>query len=140
MIARGRMLRVTRLDVIHCFRLWRARPLRPRPALIVRPSGTEPVIRVMGEGDDKALVEAAVDDLVEALTAGRGLKRRPSQVQPWIRRLIARFGTKADKSCILACDGLSANDPYRRFATAIPMMRSSCCETSLQVFSWARRA
>ena len=36
--------------------------------LIVRPSGTEPVIRVMGEGDDKLLVEAAVDDVVEALT------------------------------------------------------------------------
>jgi phosphoglucosamine mutase len=36
--------------------------------LIVRPSGTEPVIRVMGEGDDKVLVEAAVDDVVEALT------------------------------------------------------------------------
>jgi len=37
--------------------------------LIVRPSGTEPVIRVMGEGDDKILVEAVVDDVVEALTA-----------------------------------------------------------------------
>jgi phosphoglucosamine mutase len=36
--------------------------------LIVRPSGTEPVIRVMGEGDDKTLVEAAVDDVIEALT------------------------------------------------------------------------
>ena len=36
--------------------------------LIVRPSGTEPVIRVMGEGDDKGVVEAAVDDVVEALT------------------------------------------------------------------------
>ncbi len=36
--------------------------------LIVRPSGTEPVIRVMGEGDDKLLVEAAVDDVVSALT------------------------------------------------------------------------
>jgi len=36
--------------------------------LIVRPSGTEPVIRVMGEGDDKILVEQAVDDVVEALT------------------------------------------------------------------------
>jgi phosphoglucosamine mutase len=35
--------------------------------LIVRPSGTEPVIRVMGEGDDKVLVEAVVDDVVEAL-------------------------------------------------------------------------
>ena len=34
----------------------------------MRPSGTEPVIRVMGEGDDKILVEAAVDDVVEALS------------------------------------------------------------------------
>jgi phosphoglucosamine mutase len=36
--------------------------------LVVRPSGTEPVIRVMGEGDDKALVEEIVDDIVDALT------------------------------------------------------------------------
>jgi phosphoglucosamine mutase len=36
--------------------------------LVVRSSGTEPVIRVMGEGDDRAVVEAAVDDIVEALT------------------------------------------------------------------------
>ena len=36
--------------------------------LIVRPSGTEPVIRVMGEGDDRTLVESVVDDVVEALT------------------------------------------------------------------------
>ena len=36
--------------------------------LIVRPSGTEPVIRVMGEGDDKNLVEEVVDEVVEALT------------------------------------------------------------------------
>jgi phosphoglucosamine mutase len=41
--------------------------------LIVRPSGTEPVIRVTGEGDDPELVEALVDGIVEALrdvTAG----------------------------------------------------------------------
>ena len=41
--------------------------------LIVRPSGTEPVIRVTGEGDDPELVEAVVDDIVDALrdvTAG----------------------------------------------------------------------
>jgi phosphoglucosamine mutase len=37
--------------------------------LIIRPSGTEPVIRVMGEGDDKILVEKVVDDIVEALNA-----------------------------------------------------------------------
>jgi phosphoglucosamine mutase len=35
--------------------------------LVIRPSGTEPVIRVMGEGDDKALIEAIVDDIVNAL-------------------------------------------------------------------------
>jgi phosphoglucosamine mutase len=36
--------------------------------LVIRPSGTEPVIRVMGEGDDKVLIEAVVDGIVEALT------------------------------------------------------------------------
>jgi phosphoglucosamine mutase len=35
--------------------------------LVIRPSGTEPVIRVMAEGDDRALVERAVDDVVNAL-------------------------------------------------------------------------
>ena len=35
--------------------------------LVVRPSGTEPVIRVMGEGDDKVLVEEVVDGIVDAL-------------------------------------------------------------------------
>jgi phosphoglucosamine mutase len=36
--------------------------------LLVRPSGTEPVIRVMGEGDDKLLVEQVVNDVIAALT------------------------------------------------------------------------
>jgi phosphoglucosamine mutase len=36
--------------------------------LLVRLSGTEPVIRVMGEGDDKSLVEEVVDGVVDALT------------------------------------------------------------------------
>ncbi len=35
--------------------------------LVIRPSGTEPVIRVMGEGDDRMLIEQIVDDIVEAL-------------------------------------------------------------------------
>jgi phosphoglucosamine mutase len=39
-----------------------------RGRLIVRPSGTEPVIRVMGEGDDRGLVEEVVEGVVEALT------------------------------------------------------------------------
>jgi phosphoglucosamine mutase len=37
--------------------------------LVVRLSGTEPVIRVMGEGDDKSLVEEVVDGIVDALSA-----------------------------------------------------------------------
>jgi phosphoglucosamine mutase len=37
--------------------------------LVIRPSGTEPVIRVMAEGDDRSLVERVVDDVVDALTA-----------------------------------------------------------------------
>src|SRR5216110_2921283 len=35
--------------------------------LLVRSSGTEPVIRVMGEGDDRMLVEEVVDHIVTAL-------------------------------------------------------------------------
>ncbi|NLZ41571.1 MAG: phosphoglucosamine mutase, partial [Comamonadaceae bacterium] len=38
-----------------------------RGRLLVRASGTEPVIRVMGEGDDAAVVEQAVDAVCEAL-------------------------------------------------------------------------
>jgi phosphoglucosamine mutase len=37
--------------------------------LVIRMSGTEPVIRVMGEGDDRVLVETVVDDIVDALSA-----------------------------------------------------------------------
>jgi len=36
--------------------------------LVIRPSGTEPVIRVMGEGDDRDLVTQVVDDVVEVLS------------------------------------------------------------------------
>jgi phosphoglucosamine mutase len=41
--------------------------LGPQGRLIIRPSGTEPVIRVMGEGDDKFLIEEVVDGIVDAL-------------------------------------------------------------------------
>ncbi len=36
--------------------------------LVVRASGTEPVIRVMAEGDDRVLVQSIVDELVSALS------------------------------------------------------------------------
>jgi phosphoglucosamine mutase len=35
--------------------------------LVIRPSGTEPVIRVMAEGDDAAQVEAVVDRICDAV-------------------------------------------------------------------------
>ena len=35
--------------------------------LVIRPSGTEPVIRVMAEGDDEHLVSTVVGDIVEAV-------------------------------------------------------------------------
>ena len=35
--------------------------------LVIRPSGTEPLIRVMAEGDDSGLVESVVDDIVGAI-------------------------------------------------------------------------
>ena len=37
--------------------------------LVIRPSGTEPVIRVMAEGDNRALVERVVDDVCDVLNA-----------------------------------------------------------------------
>ena len=35
--------------------------------IVIRPSGTEPVIRVMGEGDDRHTVETAVDEICDLL-------------------------------------------------------------------------
>lgn len=36
--------------------------------LVIRPSGTEPLIRVMAEGDDPVLVETVVDDIVSVIS------------------------------------------------------------------------
>jgi phosphoglucosamine mutase len=35
--------------------------------ILIRPSGTEPVIRVMAEGDSESVVATVVDDIVDAL-------------------------------------------------------------------------
>jgi phosphomannomutase len=37
--------------------------------LVIRPSGTEPVIRVMAEGDDRLVIESIVDEVCEAVSA-----------------------------------------------------------------------
>ncbi|WP_378947428.1 phosphoglucosamine mutase [Mesorhizobium sp. ANAO-SY3R2] len=39
--------------------------------LVIRPSGTEPLIRVMAEGDDPQLVEAVVNDIVGVIAESR---------------------------------------------------------------------
>ncbi|HVM23023.1 MAG TPA: phosphoglucosamine mutase [Sphingomicrobium sp.] len=43
--------------------------LEGRGRLVIRKSGTEPLIRVMAEGDDPALVERLVDEICEAVQA-----------------------------------------------------------------------
>jgi phosphoglucosamine mutase len=43
--------------------------LKGHGRLLIRKSGTEPVIRVMAEGDDEALVERLVDDICDAVAA-----------------------------------------------------------------------
>ena len=43
-----------------------------RGRLLIRESGTEPVIRVMAEGDDVALIGQLVDDIVEAIARAAG--------------------------------------------------------------------
>ena len=40
-----------------------------RGRLVIRKSGTEPLIRVMAEGDDMAEVETIVDDICAAVAA-----------------------------------------------------------------------
>ena len=45
------------------------RELEGHGRLVIRKSGTEPLIRIMAEGDDPALVERVVDDICEAVQA-----------------------------------------------------------------------
>ena len=45
------------------------RELEGRGRLLIRKSGTEPLIRVMAEGDDAALVQRVVDEICEAVQA-----------------------------------------------------------------------
>jgi phosphoglucosamine mutase len=46
--------------------------LSDRGRLVIRPSGTEPLIRVMAEGDDPVVVESVVGDIVSALEGAVG--------------------------------------------------------------------
>ena len=49
--------------------------LEGRGRLLVRPSGTEPVIRVMAEGDDEVLVGRVVADVAQAIERSAGTGR-----------------------------------------------------------------
>jgi phosphoglucosamine mutase len=52
--------------------------------LVIRKSGTEPVIRVMAEGEDEALVAAVIDEICEAIraagTAAEDDRARPARL------------------------------------------------------------
>ena len=58
-----------RLDVGLDSRAAAEAQLNGRGRLVIRASGTEPLIRVMAEGDDMAEVEAIVDDICAAVAA-----------------------------------------------------------------------
>ena len=47
--------------------LWVAGKLGKSGRILVRKSGTEPLIRVMAEGDDSDLVRSVVDGIIEAI-------------------------------------------------------------------------
>ena len=49
--------------------------------LVIRASGTEPVIRVMAEGDDEALVSAVVEDVAQAVIAAAEAERTSAAAQ-----------------------------------------------------------
>ena len=42
--------------------------------LLIRESGTEPLIRVMAEADDEALVNRIVDELCDTIAAAAGMR------------------------------------------------------------------
>jgi phosphoglucosamine mutase len=39
--------------------------------IVVRPSGTEPLLRIMIEGEDKAVITAMADELAVLITRGK---------------------------------------------------------------------
>jgi phosphoglucosamine mutase len=47
--------------------------------LVVRKSGTEPLIRIMAEGEDEALVIAVVEEIVDAVIAAGGAEQRAAE-------------------------------------------------------------
>ena len=61
--------------------------LNGRGRIVIRPSGTEPLVRVMGEGEDAALVTRVVDEICVALAdvAARGDAAGGSERSPQAR-------------------------------------------------------
>jgi Phosphoglucomutase/phosphomannomutase, C-terminal domain len=90
--------------------------LGTRGRLVIRPSGTEPVIRVMAEGDDAQLVRHVVGDIVEALelaAAGQSAgtiimpaRHETGQVLDELRGTTGRHGELAPRA--LSANGAAA--------------------------------
>ena len=49
--------------------------------MVIRPSGIEPVIRVMGQSEDAALLASVVDEICEAI---RATARRAEEIEPLV--------------------------------------------------------
>jgi hypothetical protein len=82
--------------------------------LVIRKSGTEPVIRVMAEGDDRAQVEAVVDAICEDLddrcpNCGGELMDRPTRAKALHAKFPPCFGRVLERMIVL-----SASDPNSR--------------------------
>ena len=59
-----------------------SRRLGTKGRVVIRPSGTEPVIRVMAEGQDEALVKQVVGEIAAAVETGGGLSAQQRFVNP----------------------------------------------------------
>ncbi len=49
--------------------------------LLIRPSGTEPVIRVMAQGDDKALIASVMNEIVAAIDRAASADATPIEAE-----------------------------------------------------------
>jgi hypothetical protein len=97
--------------------------------LVIRPSGTEPVIRVMAEGDDVKLVDTVVSDIVHALTDAAASSTRPGLGQTPNYHDVVRY-----------CGALAACPARHRSCISLTIPRDKLAQSPLDLpCFWARR-